>query len=404
MNFRPDRTDAAFRQEVCAFVAQDLPREIAERAGRTCHPSRADVAAWMAVLHRQGWSAIGWPASYGGREWSGVRRLIFEEECLRGGAPPQHFANIHSVGPVIYSFGTQEQKGRYLEPLLKGDEFWCQGFSEPNAGSDLSALRTRAVLDGDHYFVSGQKIWTSDAHEADFMFALVRTGPLVPQQEGISFLLIDMKSPGVRVRPITLLDRSHVVSEIFLDNVAVPVANRVGAEGEGWAIAKFLLANERAFSAEVPSTKHDLKRLIELAKSQRRGSGVLWDDPLFRADVVRLQADLDALEYSVLRVVLDGEHHGSDLASLVKIPGSELRQRVSELMAEALSTYGVAYYPSAYATGAHDALPGPAEGQGISETFTYRRATTIYGGTSEIQREIIARSLSRMAQRPGDEL
>ena len=159
-----------------------------------------------------------------------------------------------------------EQKGRYLEPLLKGDEFWCQGFSEPNAGSDLSALRTRAVLDGDHYFVSGQKIWTSDAHEADFMFALVRTGSLVPQQEGISFLLIDMKSPGVRVRPITLLDRSHVVSEIFLDTVAVPVANRVGAEGEGWAIAKFLLANERAFSAEVPSTKHDLKRLIELAE------------------------------------------------------------------------------------------------------------------------------------------
>jgi alkylation response protein AidB-like acyl-CoA dehydrogenase len=397
MNFHSDPSDTDFGLEVRNFVAQNLPTDIAERVRRTCHPSRADVAAWMAILHRRGWSAVGWPAQFGGPGWSGSRRLIFEEECLMADAPPQHFANIHSVGPVIYTFGTTEQKRRHLEPLLKGDQFWCQGFSEPNAGSDLAALNTRAIRNGDHYLVNGQKTWTSDAHEADFMFALVRTDCDVPQQQGISFLLIDMKSPGVRVRPIKLLDQSHVVSEIFFDNLKVPLTNRVGEEGQGWAIAKFLLANERAFSAEVPNTKRDLNRLIALAKAQNRWGSMLWDDPLFRAEIVRLKADLDALEYTVLRVVMSAEHDGTQLSSLVKIPGSELRQRVSELAAEAISTYGVAFYPSIYSKAGQSPQPGPPEAQGISETFTYRRATTIYGGSSEIQREIISKSLSHLA-------
>jgi len=392
MNLVPDPGEAAFREEVRSFIAENLPRDMAERVRRSCHASRADVTAWMRLVHRKGWSAVGWPSEYGGPGWTGTRRIIFEEECLLADAPPQHFANIHSVGPVIYTFGTEAQKHRYLEPLLQGDEIWCQGFSEPNAGSDLASLVTRASRDGDDYVVNGQKLWTSDAHEADFMFALVRTNPNVSKQRGISFLLVNMKSAGVAVRPIKLLDGSHAVSEVLLDNVHVPAANLVGEEGQGWTIAKFLLANERAFSAEVPCTKRDLRRLIDLAKSQAHGSDVLWNDPLFRAKVVTLQAELDALEYTVLRAILSSDHQGSELASLVKIPGSEMRQRVSELMAEALSTYGVTQYPSSQCAGELQSLPGPVEAQGVSATFAYRRATTIYGGANEVQREIIAKA------------
>lgn len=392
MNFEPDPGEAAFREEVRRFIAEHLPPEMADRVRRSGHPTREDVTAWMTILYRKGWAAVGWPVEYGGPEgWDAIRRIIFEEECLNADAPPQHFANIHSVGPVIYSFGSEAQKRRFLQPLLKGDEIWCQGFSEPNAGSDLAALSTRAVRDGDDYVVNGQKLWTSDAHDADYMFALVRTDPNVAKQKGISFLLIDMKSPGISVRPITLIDGSRAVSEVLFDNVRVPVANLVGNEGQGWTIAKFLLANERAFSAEVPCTKRDLKRLIAVAKSQPSGSAPLWEDPLFRAKVVSLQAELDALEYSVVRAILSGDHEGSELASLVKIPGSEMRQTVAELLAEALSTYGLAQYP-VHAVADAASLPGPVEAQGVSATYAYRRATTIYGGANEVQREIISKA------------
>jgi alkylation response protein AidB-like acyl-CoA dehydrogenase len=392
MNFLPDPGEADFRNDVRSFIAAHLPADMAERVRRSCHASRADVTAWMGILHRKGWSAVGWPSEYGGPGWNATRRIIFEEECLLADAPPQHFANIHSVGPVIYSFGSDAQKRRYLEALLRGEEIWCQGFSEPNAGSDLASLTTRAAREGDSYLVNGRKLWTSDAHEADCMFALVRTNPDVPKQRGISFLLIDMKSPGILVRPITLLDGSHAVSEVFLDDVRVPAANLVGEEGQGWTIAKFLLANERAFSAEVPCTKRDLRRLIDLAKTQNCTGSVLWNDPLFRAKVVTLQAELDALEYTVLRAILSGDHEGSELASLVKIPGSELRQRVSELLAESLSTYGLTQYPSVYASDGRQGLPGPVQAQGVAATFAYRRATTIYGGANEVQREIISKA------------
>ncbi len=392
MNLLPDPGEAAFREEVRGFIAEKLPRDVAARVRRSRHVSRADVTAWMRILHDKGWSAVGWPSEYGGPGWGGTRRIVFEEECLLADAPPQHFANIHSVGPVIYSFGSEAQRRRFLQPLLRGDEIWCQGFSEPNAGSDLASLATRAARDGDDYVVNGQKLWTSDAHEADFMFALVRTNPDVPKQRGISFLLINMKSPGVQVRPITLIDGSHAVSEVLLDNVRVPATHLVGQEGQGWTIAKFLLANERAFSAEVPSTKSDLQRLIALAKRHGHGGNVLWNEPLFRAKVATLQAELDALEYTVLRAILSGDHQGSDLASLVKIPGSELRQRVSELMTEALSTYGVTEYPVSQEGGGRQSAPGPVEAQGVSAAFVYRRATTIYGGANEVQREIIAKA------------
>jgi alkylation response protein AidB-like acyl-CoA dehydrogenase len=393
MDFEPSPEDDAFIQEVRDFVAAALPADLAERVRRTAHPSRHDVTAWMGLVHAKGWSAVGWPAEYGGLGWSGMQRIIFEEECMNADAPPQHFANIHSVGPVIYTFGDDRQRARFLTPLLSGAEIWCQGFSEPNAGSDLTSLTTKAELDGDHYIVNGQKIWTSDAQEADWMFALVRTDSGAPAHKGLSFLLIDMSSPGLTVRPIRMIDGSVVVNEVFFDDVRVPAWQRVGDPGQGWPIARFLLSNERAFSAEVPLTKRDLRRILALAKSRRAGETTLWDDPLFRAKVVRFQADLEALEFLMLRALAEGGHSASSLSSLLKIPGSELRQRASELMVEAMSSYGVTFYPSVYASEDAAALPGPIEGQGIPEMFAYRRATTIYGGSNEIQRNIIARMM-----------
>jgi alkylation response protein AidB-like acyl-CoA dehydrogenase len=391
--FALDADDELFRQEVRAFVAANLHPDLASRVRRTSHISRQDVSTWMGLLHRHGWSAVGWPVEHGGRGWSGLRRIIFEEECMAADAPPQHFANINSVGPIIYTFGTEAQKQRFLEPLLNGNEIWCQGFSEPNAGSDLSALKTSAVLEGDEYVVNGQKIWTSDAQHADWMFALIRTDSTVAAHKGISFLLIDMKTLGLTVRPIRLIDGSQVVNEVFFDSVRVPRSQLVGQPGDGWSFAKFLLANERSFSAEVPLTKRDFKRVMQLAMSTRSGQGRLWDDPLFRARVIRFQVDLEALEFLMLRALNEGTHHASDLASLLKIPGAELRQRASELLAEACFPHGLVRYPDVYTTASDARMPGPVEAQGVSEMFAYRRATTIYGGSSEIQRNIIARSM-----------
>jgi alkylation response protein AidB-like acyl-CoA dehydrogenase len=394
MDFKPDPEDDVFRMAVRAFVTANLPADIAERMKRTGHPQREDVSRWMSILHENGWSAVGWPSAYSGVEWTGMRRMIFEEECLAAFAPPQHFGNIHNVGPVLYTFGADWQKSRFIEPLLKGDEIWCQGFSEPNAGSDLASLTTRAVKDGDSYVISGQKTWTSDAHEADWMFALVRTDASVRPQAGLSFILLDMKSPGITVHPIDLIDGSHVVSNVFFDEVRVPADNLVGAEGSGWDIAKFLLANERAFSAEVPATKRDLARLLGLALRSTASGERLWDDPNFRAKIVKLRVKLDALEYSMVRALTAADHEASPLASLLKIPGSELRQAVSELLVEAAGSAGLLQYPDPYVSMAD--LPGPPEAQGISEMFAYRRATTIYGGSNEIQRDIIAKTLLRL--------
>jgi alkylation response protein AidB-like acyl-CoA dehydrogenase len=379
-----------FRRSVRSFVKQALPPEMAERVRRSAHPARADVSAWMRILYAKGWAAVGWPEEYGGPGWDGMQRIVFEEECLAADAPAQHFANIHSVGPVIYTFGTAEQKQRFLRPLLAGDHIWCQGFSEPNAGSDLASLTTRAVRDGDHFVVNGQKTWTSDAADADWMFALVRTSAEGKPQAGISFVLIDMRSPGIEVRPIEMIDGGHAVNEVFLSDVRVPVANLVGDEGQGWDIAKFLLRNERAFSAEVPFTKRDFARLLRVARvSPAPGQPPAWDDPLFRARVVDLYCDLVSLEYSMLRVLFSEDAESPQVAGILKVPGSELRQRVSELMLEALGPYGTVRYSE------NDGgkLPGPPHARGVAATYLYRRAATVYGGSSEIQRTIIAKTI-----------
>jgi len=394
MDFTLDPADQAFQKEVRGFIRANLPEEIARRGRQGYHPRRDDVQRWTRILNAQGWAAPAWPAEYGGTGWSPLRRYLFQVEFHAAGCPVPDQSGFELVGPVLYTFADEKQKARYLPAILNADEFWCQGFSEPNAGSDLASLKTRAVRDGDYYIVNGQKTWTSEAHKADMMFALVRTDPEARPQRGISFLLIDMKSPGLTVRPIYTINEGHSVNEIFLDDVRVPAENLVGEENRGWSYAKFLLNNERAMSAETAHTRHDLDLLKEIARA-----GPLAADALFAAKVARFEIDLMALEYAVLRVL----HMAPDdpalnsVASVLKIRGAELRQRVADLSVEALGDHGLAVYPDSEGRTILDVLapvpPAPDHAAGILSKAMFRRATTIYGGANEIQRNIIAKSV-----------
>ncbi len=393
MDFTLDPADQAFQEEVRTFIRAHLPADIARRGRQGYHPRRDDVQRWTRILNEKGWAAPAWPAEYGGTGWSPLRRYLFQIEYHAAGCPVPDQSAFDLVGPVLYSFANEKQKARYLPAIRNADEFWCQGFSEPNAGSDLASLKTRAVRDGDTYVVNGQKTWTSEAHKADMMFALVRTDPEARPQAGISFLLIDMKSPGLTVRPIYTINEGHSVNEIFLDDVRVPAENLVGEENMGWSYAKFLLTNERAMSAETAHTRHDLDLLKEIA------AGGADHGPLFDAKMARLEIELMALEYAVLRVLhMDaGDLALNSVASVLKIRGAELRQRVADLAVEALGDHGLAVYPDIEGQDNMDVLapvpPAPDIAAGVLSKSMFRRATTIYGGTNEIQRTIIAKSV-----------
>ncbi|MEQ1808278.1 MAG: acyl-CoA dehydrogenase family protein [Terricaulis sp.] len=390
MDFALAADDLAFRRDMRAWIAANLPADIAERGRRGFHATRGDVEVWTRSLNAQGWAAPAWPVEHGGADWTPLQRYLFQLELRAAGAPVQDQSAMELVGPVIYTFGNEAQKRTYLPAILNADTFWCQGFSEPNSGSDLASLRTRAVLDGDHYVVTGQKIWTSDAQRADMMFALVRTDVEARPQAGISFLLVDMKSPGLRVRPIYTIDEGHSVNEVFLDEVRVPAENIVGEPNRGWSYAKFLLTNERAMSAETAHTRADLQYLKRFAGERQR-------EPLFAAKLSKLEIDLMALEYAVLRVIHAEGGAQDAVASVLKLRGAELRQRVAELGVEALGVAGLAVNPDP--TG-HDATdhpaprpPLPAYAGGWLSRAMFRRATTIYGGSNEIQRNIIAKAV-----------
>ena len=381
MHLERDPADAAFREEVRAFLRDALPPDMAQRNLRGFHPTKADMQAWTRILHARGWSAPHWPVEHGGTGWSPLRRHLFEEECFAAGAPPTCTAAFSLVAPVLQRFGTPEQQQRHLPAILRGDTFWGQGFSEPNAGSDLASLRTRALRDGEHYVVDGQKTWTTEGHYADWLFCLVRTDTTVAPQRGISFLLVDARSPGITIQPIISIDGAHSLNEVFFDGVRVPVENRVGDEGQGWTCAKFLLENERAFSAEVPRNKRMLARLKALAAAQG-----LAADPVFATRIAEIEVELAALEWLTLRALSE---HGSDAAgawpagSLLHVLGSELQQKTGALLVEALGERGVIHYDASDADHA----------AGITADFLYRRAVTIYGGSNEIQRNLIARHL-----------
>jgi alkylation response protein AidB-like acyl-CoA dehydrogenase len=393
MDFHLNPADEAFREEVRAFLRENLPEEMARRNLRGFHPTKADMQAWTRILHARGWSAPHWPVQHGGTGWSPLCRHIFEEECSLAGAPSTCTAAFSLVAPVIYTFGNEAQQRRYLPPILRGEQFWGQGFSEPNAGSDLASLRTSAVRDRDCYIVNGQKIWTTEAHYADMLFCLVRTDARVKPQKGISFLLIDAKSPGVTIRPIISIDGAHSLNEVFFDNVRVPLENRVGEEGQGWTCAKFLLENERAFSAEVPRNKRMFARLRAIAARGQVDGTKRIEDPVFASRVAQVEVELMALEFLTLRALSE---HGTEAASawpsgsILHVRGSELQQKIGELMVEALGDYGLVFHPDAEPSDAQ--LSGPVDAPGVTADYLYRRAVTIYGGSNEIQRNIIAKT------------
>jgi alkylation response protein AidB-like acyl-CoA dehydrogenase len=325
---------------------------------------------------------------WGGTGWNVVQRYIFEEECGYAGAPPLIPFGLTMCASVLLKFGTDAQKKRFLPRIYDGDDFWCQGYSEPGAGSDLASLKTRAVRQGDHYVVTGQKTWTTLGHYADWIFCLVRTGgPGVKNQEGISFLLMDMKTPGITVRPLMLMDGGHEVNEVFLDEVRVPVENRVHGEGQGWTVAKYLLGHERMNTARIGTSRRELERLKEYAAAQVKGGRPLLEDPRFRDKVTRVEVELAALEITNLRFLdqLRGGRAPGAEVSMLKIRGTEIQQRLTELMMEAAGPHAQPFAPLADPVGLDHFTAG------LAARYCNYRKTSIYAGSNEIQRNIIAR-------------
>ncbi|WP_137388606.1 acyl-CoA dehydrogenase family protein [Rhodoligotrophos defluvii] len=390
--------DEAFRQEVRTFVRNSVPPDMARRTRQGVHPSKADLKLWNRILYEKGWSAPHWPNEYGGTGWTPLQIYIFEEECAAADAPFLSYFGLRLIGPLIYTFGSDAQKQRYLDDILSGETFWCQGFSEPSAGSDLAAVKTTAVRDGDHYVINGQKLWTTEAHYADKMFCLARTNPEVkPQKGGLSILMFDMSAPGVTVRPIVTLDGGHSVNEVFLENVRVPAHDLLGAEGQGWDQAKFLLSNERVTNAQVPRSKRDLALLKDIAAHEPAGKGMMLDLPDIRLRIAQLEIDLYGLEWSVLRELFNGHGERSQAsASGLKIIGSEIQQRLAELAADLVGAKGLAYHDPAAEQANDQPADAPDYVPGLAARQLFLRAATIYAGTNEIQRGIIAKQVFGM--------
>jgi alkylation response protein AidB-like acyl-CoA dehydrogenase len=385
--------DLAFRDHVRAFLEAKLPADLQTKVRKHLRLSRDDYVRWHKILAAQGWVAPGWPVEFGGPGWSAVQRHLFDEECARAGTPPILPFGVNMVAPVIMAFGSAEQKATFLPRILSCEHWWCQGYSEPGAGSDLASLKTSAVRDGDHYVVNGQKTWTTLAQHADMIFCLVRTDAGVRKQEGISFLLIDMKSPGVTVRPIIMLDEDHEVNEVFFDNVRVPVANLVGQENRGWTYAKYLLGHERTGIAAVGRSKRELAFLKRYALAQSKNGKPLLEDPLFAAKVATLEIELMALEMTVLRVLAQEHKAPGPEASVLKVRGTEIQQTLTELMVEAAGPMALPFDPL-YLEGdtAHSVAGDDAAAPLAGYYFNFRK-TSIYGGSNEIQRNIITQMI-----------
>ncbi len=388
--------EQSFRTEVRAFIDAQLPADIRDKVLNGNRMGKEDFMRWHRILHKQGWVAPHWPVEFGGAGWNAVQQHIFSEECADAGAPALMPFGLVMVAPVIMAFGSKAQQDYFLPRILAGDDWWCQGYSEPGSGSDLASLKTRAERVGDKYIVNGQKTWTTLGQFADWIFCLVRTSVDARKQEGISFLLIDMKTPGITVRPIIMLDGEHEVNEVWFDNVEVPVENRVGEENKGWTYAKFLLGHERTGIAEVGRSKRKLKRLKDIASQERADDGGrLIDDIRFRDRIAQVEIELMALEITNLRVIAaDMEHKtpGPE-ASLLKIRGSEIQQTLSELMMLALGAYALPHQHAALDAGYSGDIVGPDYGVALSGNYFNMRKTTIYGGSNEIQKNIISKMI-----------
>lgn len=388
MNNSFSPADLEFQQEVRAFFKEAFNDEFKARA-RSGLDTKAVATEWQRKLNDRGWMALDWPKEFGGTGWTAVQKFIFETERSAAGAPDVVPFGVKMVAPVIIGFGNDEQKQKFLPRILSSDDWWCQGYSEPGAGSDLASLQTKAIKDGDEYVVNGAKIWTTYAQYADWIFCLVRTGNFEKRQQGISFLLIDMKSEGVTVNPIHSIDNQHTLNEVVFDNVRVPAENLIGAENQGWTYAKALLAHERTSIAEVADSKRKLNEVIELAKGQTTANGPLMEDPQFRNRLSNLEFDLKALEYSELRVIAAlsaGDTPGPE-SSFLKIKGTEIQQGLQELRLEVLGAYSGSLTRSDFNSDLQQ------NGSDARRAYMYGRAATIYGGSNEVQRNVIAKAV-----------
>jgi len=386
--FTPE--EQAFRQEVREWVEANLPTDISSKVHQGLRLTRDDMQTWAKILGRKGWLGYGWPKAFGGPGWNASQKHLFEEECALAGAPRIVPFGPVMVAPVIMAFGNAEQHRRFLPGIASGEVWWSQGYSEPGSGSDLASLKTRADREGDHYIVNGQKTWTTLGQYGDWIFCLVRTSHEGKPQTGISFLLIDMKSPGVTVRPIKLIDGECEVNEVWFDNVKVPAENLIGEENKGWNYAKFLLAHERTNIADVNRAKRELERLKRIAKAE----GV-YEDTRFRDEIARLEVDIVALEMMVLRV-LSAEKSGKqslDIAGLLKIRGSEIQQRYTELMMLAAGPYSIPFIMEAMDAGWQGLPVGALHCAPLASTYFNVRKTTIYGGSNEVQRNIVSQTV-----------
>ncbi len=388
LTFTPE--EQKFREDVRAWVAASLPKHISHKVHNALHQTRADMQDWAKILGKKGWLGYAWPKEFGGPGWNSVQKHLFEEECAMAGAPRIIPFGPVMVAPVIMTFGSAEQQKRFLPGIASGEVWWSQGYSEPGSGSDLASLKTKAERVGDKYIVNGQKTWTTLAQYGEWIFCLVRTSSDGKPQTGISFLLIDMKSKGVTVRPIKLLDGSVEVNEVWFDNVEVPAENLIGEENKGWTYAKHLLSHERTNIADVNRTKRELERLKRIAKAEG-----MYSDTRFRDEIAKLDVDVVALEMMVLRV-LSAEKSGKqslDVAGLLKIRGSEIQQRYSELMMMAVGPYSLPLIQEAMEAGWQGDAVGAAYCAPLASTYFNMRKTTIYGGSNEVQRNIVAQTV-----------
>jgi len=388
----------AFRSDVRAFLHRALPAELASRvrAGHTL--SREELMGWHRALHRQGWVAMHCPAEHGGPGWSLAQKYVFEEECARAGAPGLIPMGLTIIGPLLIAFGNPEQQARFLPRIRDGSDIWCQGWSEPDAGSDLASLRCRARLEGEHYVVTGTKIWTTHAQWADWCMLLVRTASTGRRQDGITILLVDMTLPGITIRPLPSLDGIHVLNELHFDAVRVPVALRVGEEDRGWPLLKATVGHERILNADVGRCRAMLERLATIARRERRDGKPVIEHPAFRQRMARAEIRLLALETLVLRALAAPDPANGPDAPLIKIRGTELQQEIAWLLSDAVGAYGLPYHRAVLTDGWTEAPIGPPDAATLTPFYLFWRKASISAGTNEIMRNMIAR---RLLDEPG---
>ncbi len=396
MDFDFSPEELAFRDEVRAFLAGSFPADLKEKVDAGVRLGKDELVRWQKILYEKGWAAPTWPVEHGGTGWTPVQRHIFSTEMGLLGAPEPVPFGMKMVAPVLMAYGSEEQRRRFLPDILKSDAWWCQGYSEPNAGSDLASLKTVASREGGEYVVNGAKTWNTYGQHADWIFCLVRTDGSVKRQEGISFLLIDMRSPGVSVRPIVLIDGHAEVNEVFFDDVRVPAENLVGEENKGWTYAKMLLTHERTNIADIPRSKRRLRALRRAAAETADGrGGRLLDDPVFRHRVAELEIELEAVECAELRALAAlsvGKAPGPE-SSILKIAGTETAQRISELFVDLAAWNGLPFVPEQFEDGFTGEAVGPDGLASAVLTYLNHRKLSIYGGTNEVQRNIICKAV-----------